>query len=198
MALPRRLTFSILEAAARWACTPADIIEWSISGHIEITSVIPLATANAHEISGLMAIPAEEVMHIFRRDGCGYRTAQIRRVRTRSFEGQWLRITEPADGIAIGPFDVMITSDEIDRFERDNNLLPKSSGHKGGAAAWDWDGFYSALILRIHNHGIPERQSELVDEMTGWFERRSDTGKTPDPSTIRKKIAAVWRDITEA
>lgn len=34
--------------------------------------------------------------------------------------------------------------------------------------------------------------------MLSWFEKRSETGETPDISTIRKKIAAVWRELRAA
>jgi hypothetical protein len=34
--------------------------------------------------------------------------------------------------------------------------------------------------------------------MLGWFEGRSETGEAPDISTIRKKVAAVWRELRAA
>lgn len=198
MALPRRLTYSIFEAAARWFCSNGDIIDWSLSGQIEICAVIPLASSNGRDISGLMIIPAEEVAQLFRRDGFGQREARVRRCRPKGGNCGWDRITDPADGITVTAFDIIITTDEIERFEKEFDLAPKATNYRGGSARWDWDEFYTALIRRIHVGGLPERQSDLVEEMTGWFERRSDTGETPDPSTIRKKIAAVWREINAA
>lgn len=30
-----------------------------------------------------------------------------------------------------------------------------------------------------------------------WFHKESETGDIPDESTIRKRVAAVWRRLTE-
>jgi hypothetical protein len=53
------------------------------------------------------------------------------------------------------------------------------------------------LARRIHEHGIPATQAELVREMLSWFEGRSDK-EPPDESTVRRKITAVWRELHRA
>jgi hypothetical protein len=59
---------------------------------------------------------------------------------------------------------------------------------------YDWDSFYAALTRRIHEHGVPETQAELVREMLTWFERRVNDA-APDESTVRRKVAVVWREM---
>jgi hypothetical protein len=56
----------------------------------------------------------------------------------------------------------------------------------------DWDAFYAALTRRIHDHGVPATQAELVRDMLAWFEAR-DVEHAPDESTIRLKITACER-----
>lgn len=192
---PRRLTYSILETAARWSCSSADIMDWSISGLLELSSVIPAALTDGGEVHGLMAIRAEEVAPMYRRDGFGPKEVILTRLRPRGDKGQWLKILDPRDGIPVGPFDVVISADALESFEQEYELGPKPKNYQGGAAKWDWEGFYTALTSRVFKHGLPEQQKDLVEEMQSWFERRSETGDAPDISTIRKKVAAVWREL---
>jgi hypothetical protein len=73
-------------------------------------------------------------------------------------------------------------------------------GGPGVPPRYDWHefyGFYGALARRIHDHGIPPTQAELVREMLDWFGRR-DGGEAPDESTVRRKIVAIWRELSRA
>lgn len=205
MALPRRFSWTISEAAARWGCMPADIIDWSLIGHVEIVTAIPTVITDHGEVAGLVVVPPEDLVRMFRRDGSGPRQATVRRIRRADprredhtgRDQEWMRITEPGGGVTLEPADLIITHDEMDRFEEAHELAPRQKNYQGGATKWDWEGFYTALIRRIHEHGLPEQQKDLVNEMLGWFERRSDTGEAPDISTIRKKIAGIWRELRE-
>lgn len=195
MAPPRRLTYSIVEAAARWSCSPADIIEWALAGLIELTTVVPAAMTDGGEVYGFMAIRPEEVGAMYRRVGFGPTEVVLTRLRPRNSTGPWLKILDPKDGIKIDAYAVLIASDTLEAFEHEHDLAPKPKNYAGGSAKWDWEGFYTALISRVFKHGLPEQQKDLVEEMQGWFERRSESGDAPDISTIRKKVAAVWRDL---
>jgi hypothetical protein len=53
------------------------------------------------------------------------------------------------------------------------------------------------LARRIHEHGIPPTQAELVRDMLNWFELR-DVDHAPDESTIKRKIKAVWKELSRA
>lgn len=199
MALPRRFSWHIAEASARWGCYPADIIDWSLRGDLEICTAVQTVGTTHGDQNGIMVVPPEDFVRMFRRDGTGPKLSTVRRIRQPGPDHHWMRITEPATGVHLEAGDLFITQDELDRFEEAHELVPKPRNVASGPATkWDWDGFYTALIRRIHEHGMPDQQKDLVEEMTGWFERRSPTGDAPDPSTIRKKVAGVWRELREA
>jgi hypothetical protein len=62
---------------------------------------------------------------------------------------------------------------------------------------YEWDAFYAAIARRVHEHGIPKTQAELIREMLDWFEQRGNE-QAPDESTVRRKIAVVWRELNRA
>lgn len=197
MPLPPRFSWTIYEASARWGCMPADIVGWAIAGNLQLTTAIRTVTANGQEVSGIVAIPPEDLVTMFRRDGSGPRSAWIRHVRPAGKAGDWQRVTEPATGVEIEAVDVMITAAELEAFEEAHSLVTKRVAPGGSTSKWDWDGFYTALIRRIHVDGLPDTQRDLVLEMQGWFERRSESGEAPDESTIRRKISALWNELRE-
>jgi hypothetical protein len=52
-----------------------------------------------------------------------------------------------------------------------------------------------ALILRIHDHGFPPTQAELIAEMQEWFADQTDGKKMPDSRSIRRRITPIWKDV---
>ncbi|WP_411957160.1 hypothetical protein [Paracoccus homiensis] len=52
-----------------------------------------------------------------------------------------------------------------------------------------------ALILRIHDDGLPATQAELISEMQDWFADRSNGDRIPDGRTIRRRITPVWKAL---
>lgn len=56
-------------------------------------------------------------------------------------------------------------------------------------------GVQAALIVRIHDRGLPATQAELVAEMQDWFADRSDGKKMPDERSIRRKVTPIWRAL---
>lgn len=197
MSLPPRFLWTVAEAAARWTCMPADILGWAIAGRLELTCAIRTVSAGGQDVSGVVAIPPEDLAQMFRRDCSGPNAAIVRRVRDPGNGGAWLKITDPAGGIEIHSADVLITTRELEQFEEAHSLTRRVAPG-GGASRYDWDGFYTALIRRIHDNGLPDTQRELVSEMQGWFERRSKDGEAPDESTIRRKISALWNELRAA
>lgn len=206
MSLPPRSFHSITEVAIRWSVTPFDVVGWCTDGLLALSIALPPVKAGPSEtFSGLVDVEGAHVLPLFRRDGAPSATVAIRWVKG---EDRELRgITEPAEGVMITAADVLVRRAEVDRFEERHGLFngPRSAGggndnrpaaRRGGPGVpprYDWDGFYGALARRIHDHGIPPTQAELVREMLDWFGHREEA---PDESTVRRKIAIVWRELS--
>ena len=158
----------------------------------------------------LVEIAGTDVLPLFRPDGTRLDRVQIRRVRAPGETG-WQFISEPADGLSVAAHDVLVTRSEVQRFERQHGLRESgiSQGDQparparrrtpgpGAPPRYDWDTFFAAITRRVYAHGLPSTQSELVREMLDWFQTRS-VEQTPDESTVRRKVALVWRELTRA
>jgi hypothetical protein len=93
--------------------------------------------------------------------------------------------------------DLVISAAEVARFEEDNELVRWSHAGTGPAAKYDWDAFHPAVIVHLHEHGLPKTQNEFVGLMQDWFVRHSETGEALDQSTIRKRISPIWRSLRD-
>ena len=62
---------------------------------------------------------------------------------------------------------------------------------------YDWESMYAAQIIRIHNEGIPESQTALVAEIQEWFASGAGGVDVPDERTIRRRLAPIWKDLTQ-
>ena len=190
MPLPRRVLYTLTEAAARWGCQIADIADWAFAGHLEIMVAIPPTRFGTEVMSDLVVVAPGDILAMFRRCGTGPREGIIRRVRAQG-GGEWQHIPPSEAGLPISRDDLVIRADVLARFEEEHGIFRRVSvstnrGH-------EWDAFYGALILRIFRAGLPEKQADLVGEMQEWFIANSADGDAPEESTIRKRISPIWR-----
>jgi hypothetical protein len=203
--LPPRSFYSLAEIAARWSVTSFDLVGWCTDGLLALSIALPPVKAGAETVSGLVDVDGPHVFPLFRRDGASSATVAIRQVRSSEHGLRW--ITEPAEGVVITPADVLVRRGEVERFEEQHGIFgavvrrsgtaespARPRGGPGVPPRYDWDAFYGALARRIHEHGIPVTQAELVRDMLTWFEQR-DIDHAPDESTIKRKIKAVWREL---
>ncbi|NJN36603.1 MAG: hypothetical protein HC794_05515 [Nitrospiraceae bacterium] len=144
-------------------------------------------TADKQIASGIVEIDGADVVALFRRDGASRKPALVRRFR-RSKKTEWEWITRPTDGVAVTASDVIILRKEFERCERAWGLFETSgadSGTKvsnqakrpagpGAPPKHDWDAFAGAIARRVHDHGMPVSQGELVRDMMDWFAGRED------------------------
>ncbi len=206
MSLPPRSFYSLTEVAVRWSVTPFDVIGWSTDGLLALSIALPpVKTGPSETLSGLADVEAAHLLPLFRRDGAPSPTVTIRRVKAGT-DFRW--IVDPAEGVAITAADALVRRAEVERFERQHGCLrgqgptqsvggTLASPRRGGPGVpprYDWDRFYAALACRIHEHGIPATQSELVRDMMDWFAQR-DERDVPDESTVRRKVSLVWREV---
>ncbi len=192
MSLPPRALYTLTEVAARWGCSIADIVEWAFSGHLEILVAIPPTCFGGQLFSDMVAVAPSDVLRMCRRFGSGPDEIPIFRVRAPGGDA-WSVAHPPEQGLVVDLHDLMIPLDALARFEDRHSVFRRSGS--GPATKYDWEAFNMALMIRIHEKGLPGSMTELVGEMQDWFVRHSPEGDTPDESTIRKRISPIWRQL---
>jgi hypothetical protein len=196
MKLPPRAFIWLTEAAIRWNCSAADIIGWASAGKLQIVIGITPFRCGNEVFSGLVEVPATEILPLFRR--CDTAPVEMRVLQFRPINNKdWKFVTDPSGGVVVALADLMILAPEVHRFEAEHELFRQGHSGQGPERKYDWDGFYVEIMKRVYFHGVPEKQADLLEEMADWFARRSETGDVPDISTIRKRITPVWRMLKE-
>jgi hypothetical protein len=152
-------------------------------------------TAGKRIASGIFEMDGADVVALFWHNGASRKPALVRRVRRSKKTGcEW--IARPVDGVAVTAADIIILRKEFERCERAWGLFdagavescPKASTqakHPAGPGAprkHDWDAFAGAIARRVHDHGIPVSQGELVRDMmncsrAGRISRRPTNGR---------------------
>ena len=206
MSLPPRPFQTLNEIAIRWSIMPIDVVGYAVDGLISLSiAAPPMKTDSGKIICDLVEVAGTDVMPLFRPHGARPEKVLIRRVRPHG-ESEWQWISDPHEGLSVMPADVLVTRTEVQRFERTHppNELAASERQArrrppgpGVPPKYDWDTFFAALMRRIFVEGLPKTQGELVREMLDWFQSRSDQ-QTPDESTVRRKVALVWRELNRA
>jgi len=192
MKLPSRGFYNIWEVSARWGCTPTDVVEWAMMGHMKLVASLPKIVSEGIVYGGLVDLKPTDLLPYFPRHANTFARIPVIRIKMEG-EDDWKLIDEDFQ-IEIGTTDVMISSADARNFEEQNGLAPER--HAGVLNKHDWDGMWGFVICRIHEQGIPNTQSELARECEEWFTRR-DARAVPDLSTILKKIRPVYRALAE-
>lgn len=193
MALPGRAFYTIQEAAARWGCSPTDIIEWATLKHLNLVTSVPMVVVNGEKRAGLMQIDPSDILQSFRRDGSSPAQCKIFRLRPHGIEDSGWLFVDDEHPLEVSNGDILITSADAEAFETNNELGPRSS--RKGAPLYDWDGFWVWVCNRIFEQGLPETQTELVHEAEAWFLRRTDGRKAPEESTLKKRIRKLYNEM---
>ncbi|GAA0304946.1 hypothetical protein [Rhodovulum strictum] len=194
MALPPRAFFTLHETASRWGCTIADIAGWAAVGKLDIVTGIPLAICGTEKVSGKVFVSPMDMLPLFRRSGTGPTSIKLLRVKPDP-GADWIYVTEPADGVDVSIADLLISGQDVLRFEDEYDLLRRIGGGTGALSPYDWEGMYVAMIKRIHEHGLPATQAELIGELQEWFGNVAESGDVPDESTIRRRLRPFWRAL---
>lgn len=194
MALPPRVYFTLHEVSARWGCNIADIAGWADAGRFRILTGIFPVRCGQDIVAGKVALSPMDLLPLFRRCGTGPTEGIVRRILPLE-KSDWLLITDPAGGIPVAIADMMILAEEVHAFEEENDMVRRVATTAGASTNYDWEGMTIALIVRIHDRGLPATQAELVAEMQDWFADRSDGKKMPDERSIRRKVTPIWRAL---
>ena len=142
----------------------------------------------------MVVLSPMELLPLFRRCGTGPSEGVMRRIQPLGRQ-DWLLITDPAGGIPVAIADMMILAEEVQTFEEENEIVRRVASGPGATSPYDWEGMMVALILRIHDHGFPPTQAELIAEMQEWFADQTDGKKMPDSRSIRRRITPIWKAV---
>jgi hypothetical protein len=194
MALPPRVYFTLHEAAARWDCTLADIAGWASVGRFDIVTAIAPVSSGMQILAGYVVVSVTDILQMFRRCGTGPARAQLRRVRPKD-QDDWVMLPDDQMGIEVTLADLLIMAEDVRRFEAECDLLRRPAAHIGSTARYDWDGMYIALMVRIHDQGLPATQAEWLGEVQEWFVAQSESGEVPDERTIRRRLTPIWKAL---
>lgn len=194
MALPPRAFFTLHETASRWGCSIADIAGWATEGKLDLVTGIPLAICGSEKVSGKITISSMDMLPLFRRTGTGPFVINLQRIKPEQ-STDWCYVTEPAGGVEVSIADVLISGQDVLRFEDEHDLLRRIGGGTGALSPYDWEGMYVTMIKRIHEHGLPATQAELIAELQEWFADVAENGEVPDESTIRRRLRPFWRAL---
>lgn len=196
MALPPRVYFTLQEVAIRWDCTLADIAGWASVGRFDIVTAIPPVTRGRQLVAGYVVVSVTDILQMFRRCGTGPTRSILRRFRPRD-QDEWIMIADAA-GIEVTLADLLIMAEDARRFETDCDLMRRPAAHIGSTARYDWDGMYIALMVRIHEHGVPATQAEWLGEVQEWFVANGGGSEVPDERTIRRRLTPIWKALRES
>lgn len=184
--------YSIMELSIRWDHGVHRVVDAAILGQLRVVTGISPVDCGLQRIGGLVQVNIADVLPMFRRIGPSEETATLRRIAP--YEGgDWIYITDPAEGILIRSNDLLVPGQDVQRYEDERDLLRRSAHSAGATPRYDWDAMYAWLFKRINDYGVPESQAALVGEVQDWFIRNSKSGKVPEDSTIRKRILMIWR-----
>ena len=146
LALLQRAFWRLPEVAIRWGCRPEDIAAWATAGQVEISTVVPPIVCGGEVAEGLVTVSTTDLMPMFRRDG-GLECGRVRRVR-RPDEPDWLYITDPSDGVAVGADDLVLVAAEMTRFEQRHSIFSRPAAAaiavpSSHPSRYDWDAMVS-------------------------------------------------------
>lgn len=194
MPLPTIAFYSIYEVSARWGCSAADVAGWAAAGQLRAVIGIEPVHCGEELYGGLVEVSMAELMLLFRRFGPSDETCRLKRILPAGSEA-WLRVTDPVEGIVVRATDLMFPAEALHRFEEERDLFRRPVHGIGAGARYDWEAMTVWLFKRLNEQGFPASQAALIAEVQDWFIANSTSGDVPEESTIRKRIAPIWRAV---
>jgi hypothetical protein len=194
MPAPPRSFLTVTDTAIPSSCLKIDlqvraldIAGWAIDGEIALSALLPtVESADKQIASGIVEIDGADVVALFRRDGASRKPALVRRFR-RSRNTEWEWTARLVDGVAV-------TAAEGGM--RAPGPVKRQAG-PGAPPKHDWDAFAGAIVRRVHDHGMPVNQGELVRDMMDGFADREGF-PPPDERSVRRKVSAIWKELRSA
>jgi len=192
MGLPQRVFYSIHEAAARWGCTVTDIAGWATRDMLMLVTGIGPVDCDGRRAGGLVRIEPMDILPLFRSNGTGVQSAHLKRIRPPQ-EAGWLYITAPAGGVPVAISDILILTEDVQRFEEAHSLFGRIHAGPGLSETgdYDWPAMHAEITRRVFEEGLPPSQAAWIRELQDWFAAQSADGSFPDERSIRRRLKPV-------
>ena len=100
MAFPAQYFYSILDVAGRWGCTQTAVVNWAISGELDLVAGFSPILFGDEPAAGLLVVSASDVRPLFRPFGKAAKKVFVKQARRIGTEELKL-ITKPARGLRL-------------------------------------------------------------------------------------------------
>lgn len=186
MGFPPKEFLTVSELAARWERAPLQIIDWAMSGKLELMVSLTEAEFQGGEEADYAAVRAGHVRPLFRDAGDAERIVMIRRARPPGSDKP-LSIVHPAEGVRVLSTDVLIRTTEIERFEEENSLVRRVVVGPGAPTRHSWERFTSRCAAGFSTMACPTRKPSWWKSCkTGSWMTRTGVKRQIRPQFARK------------
>lgn len=212
----RKPCYGLAEIRARWAVSEADLAHFVIAGELALSVVVvrlPVEEGvieeveqggfarlpeRVHSVTGTLDLRSLDAWEVLTAGRCAVRSFQAAEGRYREV----LAAGDAAPELLVARERLVIRHEEVARFEAaqaayaasPSPALAEARG-RGAPPRDDWDAFWCELAVMLQVEGMPPTQAAVIRRMEAWFAER---GQFPDPSTVKRKVALLWRHHAEA
>lgn len=214
----RKPCYGLAEIGERWGVSELDIANFAIAGELTLSIVVaqlPIEEGSVEEVddghfvdmperrfrfTGTLDLWAHDAWHVMMTGAHGVTAF-------RAEPGMYRCIWVPSDDaehLDVPRERLVVRHGERERFEAEQAAAATSAeapsviartSQRGAPPKYDWDEFYCELAVSLQIEGLPESQAAIIRRMEQWFAARN---QYPDQSTIKKKVALLWRRYHEA
>jgi hypothetical protein len=214
----RKPCYALAEICTRWGVTEADLANFAISSELTLSVVVaglPVEDGEVEEVDDghFVDIPHRRyrftgTLDLWPQHAWGVIVNGAETVTAFKVDaGQYRSVRASNDdppGILVPRERLVVRHAELERFEAAQAAAvetaqaaptPSPAGQRGAPPRYDWDAFWCELAVMLQVEGMPPTQAAVIRRMEAWFAER---GQFPDPSTVKRKVALLWRHHAEA
>lgn len=211
----RKPCYGLAELCQRWSVTELDIANFAIAGELTLSVVVarlPLEEGSIEEMEEGRFADIPERQHWFTgpldlwpHDAWQVMMAGSHEVGAfRADSGRYRSLwstSQEAERFEVVRDRLVVRHAELERFEAaqeagvPDRAVTMRVGSRGALPKYDWDEFWCEAAVSMQIDGMPASQAAMVRRMEDWFAARN---QHPDRSTVKKKIALLWRRHQEA
>lgn len=211
----RKPCYGLPEVCQRWGVSMLDIANFVIAGELTLSIVVvrlPVEEGDIedmghegcnkmpdrqHWVTGQLDLWPQHAWEIITTGSCDVHAFLAEPDRYKSIG--WRADDDPA--IRVTQDRLVVRHAELERFESAQSCAaaapatPARSVARGALPKYEWDEFWCEAAVSMQLEGMPGSQAEMTRRMEAWFARRN---QYPDRSTVKKKVALLWRRYQEA